>query len=190
MSLLPCQVLLAQSDSQVNLTQISENLLSTLFLSQDSISSWLVSLHLPPEDHKYTEPLLYPSLPNKCSMPKTWCVLLTQDTEDILPPQPCSEEECHPKKLMNKCSTSKTKTPPISLNGSPTTSNPLFVISHQKDLRCLLLSLVTLLLSKRCSRESPNNSLLCSEERLSCIGTPVKVWTRWSSLKLNPTWTI
>jgi len=35
-----------------------------------------------------------------------------------------------------------------------------------------------------------NNSLLCSEEKLSYIGTPVKVWTKWSSLKLKATWTI
>merc|ERR1712195_303384 len=74
----------------------------------------------------------------------------------ILPPPLCSEEECHPKKLMSKCSMSKTKTPPISLHGFQTTSNPQFVISLQKVLRCLLLSLVTLLLSKKCSRESLN----------------------------------
>ena len=123
-------------------------------------------------------------------MLRTWCVLLIQDTEDILPPPLCSEEECPPKRSMSKCSMSKTKTPPISLNGFQTTSNPPFVISHQRVLRCLLLSLVTLLLSKKCSRESLNNLLLCSEERLSSIGILVKVWMRWSSLKLNPTWTI
>ena len=39
LSPLPCLVLPAQSVSQVNLTPISENSLSTLFLSQDSISS-------------------------------------------------------------------------------------------------------------------------------------------------------
>jgi hypothetical protein len=50
--------------------------------------------------------------------------------------------------------------------------------------------LVTLLLSKKCSRESLNNSLLCSEEKLSSIGILVKVWMRWNSLKLNLTWTI
>jgi len=123
-------------------------------------------------------------------MLRTWCVLLIQDTEDILPPPLCSEVECPLKRLMSKCSMSKIKTLPISLNGFQTTSNPPFVISHQKVLRCLLLSLVTLLLSKKCSRESLNNSLLCSEERLSSIGILVKVWMRWSSLKLNPTWTI
>merc|ERR1712157_313864 len=104
-------------------------------------------------------------------------------TEDILPPPPCSEVECPPKRLMSKCSTSKTKTPLTSLSGSPTTSSPLFAISHQRVSRCLLPSLVTLLPSKRCSRESLSNSLLCSEERLSSIGTPVKVWMRWSSLR-------
>jgi len=188
--LLLCLVLLAQSDSQVNLTQISENSLSTLFLSQDSISSWLVSLHLPQEDPKSTELLLYQNLPNKCSMLKTWCALLTQDTVDILLPPLCSEEECHPKRSMNKCLTFKTKTHLTLLNGFQTTSNPPSVISHQKVSKCLLLSLVTLLLSKKCSRESLNNSLLCSEEKLSSIGILVKVWMRWNSLKLNLTWTI
>merc|ERR1739842_125724 len=32
-----------------------------------------------------------------------------------------------------------------------------------------------------------NSSPACSEERPSSIGTPVKVWTRWSSPKPNPT---
>merc|ERR1711981_370220 len=124
---------------------------------------------------------------SKCSMPRTRCALLTQDTEDILPPPPCSEEECPPKKSMSKCLTSRTRTPHISLNGFQTTSNPLFAISHQRDLRCQLPSLVTPLPSKKCSRESVNNSQACSEERLSSIGTLVKVWTKWSSQKLNPT---
>merc|ERR1712022_36665 len=108
------------------------------------------------------------------------------DTEDILPPPPCSEEECPPKKLMSKCSTFKTRTLLTSLNGSQTTLNPLFAISHQRDSRWLLPSSVTPPLSKKCSRESVNNSLLCSEERHSSIGTLVKVWTKWNSLKLNP----
>merc|ERR1712228_571827 len=109
------------------------------------------------------------------------------DTEDILPPPPCSEVECPPRKLMNKCSTSKTRTPLTSLNGFQTTSNPLFAISHQRDSRWPLPSSVTPPPSKRCSRESENNSPLCSEERLSSIGTLEKVWTRWSSPRLSPT---
>merc|ERR1712167_110056 len=58
---------------------------------------------------------------------------------------------------------------------------------HQRDSRWPLLSLVTPPPSKRCSRESENNSLPCSEERLSSIGTLEKVWTRWSSPRPNPT---
>merc|ERR1711994_256056 len=48
----------------------------------------------------------------------------------------------------------------------------------------------TLHLLWKCSRELLNNLLLCSEGKLSCIGTQVKVWTKWSSLKLNLTSTI
>merc|ERR1711934_1244357 len=111
----------------------------------------------------------------------------TQDTEDILPPPPCSEVECPPRKLTSKCSTSKTRTPLTSLNGFQTTSNPLFAISHQRVSRWLLPSSVTPPPSKRCSRELVSNSQAGSEERHSSIGILVKVWTRWSSLKLNPT---
>merc|ERR1712167_331610 len=72
-----------------------------------------------------------------------------------------------------------------SLNGFQTISNHQSVISHQRVLRCQSLSSETPPLSKRCSRELPNNSQLCSEERLSYIGTLPKVWTRWNSLKPN-----
>ena len=122
-------------------------------------------------------------------MPRTWCVLLTQDTEDIWQPQPSSEEECQQKKLMNKCLTSKTRTHLTSLNGSPTTLNHPSVIFHQRDWRWPWPSSETQLPSKRCSRELLNNSQLCLEEKLSYIGTPVKVWTKCNSLRLNPTWT-
>merc|ERR1712013_187313 len=111
-----------------------------------------------------TEPSPSPSSPNKCSMPRTRCALLTQDTVDISPPPPCSEVECPPKRLMSKCSTSKTRTPLTSSSGFQTTSNPPSVISHQRVSRCLLPSLVTPPPSKRCSRELLSNSLLCSEE--------------------------
>ena len=122
-------------------------------------------------------------------MPKIWCAQLTQDMEDIWPPQLYSEEECPPKKLMSKCWTSKTKIVLTSLNGFPTISNHQFVISLQKVWRWPLPSSVTPLLSKKCSKELLNNSLLCLEEKLSSTGTLVKVWTKWSSLKLNQTWT-
>ena len=115
------------------------------------------------------------------------CALQIQDMEDTSLLLLCSEEECQPKKLMNKCSMLNQRTTHTSLNGSPTTSNQLFAISHQKDLKWLLPSLETQLPSKKCSRELPNNSLSCSEERPSYIGTLEKVWTKWSSLKLNQT---
>merc|ERR1712070_407563 len=111
----------------------------------------------------------------------------TQDTEDTSLPPPCSEEECQPRKSTSKCSTFKTRTPLTSSNGFQTTSSQLSAISHKRDSRWPLPSLVTPPLSKRCSRESENNSPLCSEERLSSIGTLEKVWTRWSSPKPNPT---
>ena len=90
---------------------------------------------------------------------------------------------------MNKCSMSKTRTHLTSLSGFPTTLNHQFVIFLQRDLRWQLLSLVTQQPFKKCSRELLNNSQLCSEEKPSYIGTLVKVWTRWNSQKLNPTWT-
>merc|ERR1712167_419702 len=113
--------------------------------------------------------------------------LPTQDTEDTLLPPPCSEEECPPRKSMSKCSTFRTRTPLTSLNGSPTTSNLLSAISHQRVLRWPLPSSETPQPSRKCSRELVSNSLLCSEERPSSIGTPVRVWTRWSSPKPSPT---
>jgi len=122
-------------------------------------------------------------------MPKTWCALLIPDTEDILLLPPYSEEECPPKKLTNKCLTSKTKTLLTSLNGFPITSNHPFVISPLKDSKWLSLSSETPPPSKKCSKESLNNSPLCSEEKLSSTGTPEKVWMKWNSLKPNPTWT-
>ena len=132
-----CQESPVQSDSQVNLTQISENLLQTLSHSQDLNSSCVVSLHLPQEVLKYIELSPYQNLLNKCSMLKTWCVLLIQDMEDISPPPLCSEEECPLKKLMNKCSTFKIKMLPISANGSQIILNLPSVISHLKVSRCL-----------------------------------------------------
>merc|ERR1712146_19797 len=113
--------------------------------------------------------------------------LPTPDTVDISPPPPCSEVECPPRRLMSKCSTFKTRTPLTSLNGSPTTSNPSFAISLLRVSRWPLPSSVTPPPSKRCSSVLVSNSLPCSEERPSSIGTLVRVWTRWSSPRLSPT---
>merc|ERR1711943_102305 len=84
-------------------------------------------------------------------------------------------------------SPSQTRTPLTSLSGSPTTSSPPSAISHQRDSRCLLPSSETPPPSKKCSRELENNSPPCSAERPSSTGTPVKVWTKWNSLRPNPT---
>merc|ERR1712087_206120 len=111
----------------------------------------------------------------------------TQDTDVTSPPPPSSEEECPPRKSMSRCSTSRTRTLPTSLSGFQTTSSHLSAISHQRDSRWPLPSLETQPPSRRCSRELENSSPPCSEERPSSIGTPVKVWTRWSSLKPNLT---
>merc|ERR1711957_1137667 len=134
-SLLLCPVSPAASDSQDNLTPISESSLLTLSHSPDSISSCKDSPHLPPEDLNNTEPS--PS----------------QDTEDISPPPHSSEEECPPRRSMSKCLMSKTRTPLISLSGSQITSNLPSAISHQRVSRCPSPSSVTLPPSKKCSRE-------------------------------------
>ena len=189
-SQLLCQVLPAVLDSQVNLTPILENSLLTWFHSRDCTSSWLVSLPLPQEDLNNTELLQFQNSLNKCSMPRIWCALLILDTVDIWLLLPSSEEECQLKKSTNKCWTSKTRTLHISFNGFLTILSHPFAIFHQRDWRWLSLSLETQLPFKRCSRELLNNSQLCSEEKLSCIGIPEKVWMRWNSLRPNPTWTI
>merc|ERR1712166_1609336 len=119
---------------------------------------------------------------NSSRTPMRSCALITK-----LFTISASEPSSSPRRLTSKCLTSKTRTPLTSLSGSQTTSNPPSAISHQRDSRCLLPSSVTPLPSKRCSRELVSNSPPCLEERLSSIGTPVRVWTRWSSLKLNPT---
>merc|ERR1719329_891793 len=131
--------------------------------------------------------LTVPELTQQMFDAKNMMCASTQDTVDISPPPLCSEVECPPRRLTSKCSTSKTRTLLTSLNGFQTTSNPLSAISHQRVSRWPLPSLVTPPPSKRCSRELVSNSPPCSEERLSSIGTPVRVWTKWSSPRLSPT---
>merc|ERR1711865_1127776 len=77
----------------------------------------------------------------------------------------CSVDVCPPRKLTSKCSTSRTRTPVTLLNGSQTTSSPVFATSHQKVLRCPPPSLVTPPPSKRCSSVCPSSSLPCSVVR-------------------------
>ena len=103
---------------------------------------------------------------------------------------PSSVAACPWRKLTNKCWTSKTRTPLTSLNGFPTMLRLLYATFLHVVWRWLPPSLVTLPPSKNCSSVSQNNSLLCSEERLSCIGTLAKAWTKWNSLKPKATWTV
>merc|ERR1712060_657036 len=88
---------------------------------------------------------------------------------------------------MSRCSTSRTRTPLTSLSGSPTTSSLPSAISLPRVSRWPSPSSETPPPSRRCSRESASSSPLCSAERPSSTGTPVRVWTRWSSLRLSPT---
>merc|ERR1719454_1022367 len=74
-----------------------------------------------------------------------------------------------------------------SLNGSPTTSSPLSAISLPRVSRWQLPSSETPPPSKKCSSVLESNSPLCSEERLSSIGTLERAWTRWNSPKPSPT---
>merc|ERR1712084_11010 len=78
---------------------------------------------------------------------------LTQHTAVTSPPPPSSEDVCPPRKLMSRCSTFRTRTLPTSSSGSPTTSSPPSVTSHQRDSRWPLPSLETPPPSRRCSRE-------------------------------------
>merc|ERR1712187_870016 len=106
------------------------------------------------------------------------------------PEDPSSTEPSPSQSSPSRCSTSRTRTLPTSSSGSPTTSSPPSAISHQRDSRWPLPSSETPPPSRRCSRELASSSPLCSEERPSSTGTPVSVWTRWSSLRLSPTLTI
>merc|ERR1711865_303606 len=90
----------------------------------------------------------------------------------------------------SRCSTSRTRTPVTSSNGSQTTSRLPSATSHHEASRCPAHSSVTRPPSRNSSSESPSSSLPCSVERLSSTGTPVKVWTRWNSPKPSPTLTI
>merc|ERR1711896_98902 len=103
------------------------------------------------------------------------------------PPPPSSADACPPRRLTSRCSTCRTRTPLTSSSGSPTTSSPPSAISHPRDSRWPSPSSETPLPSRRCSSVSVSSSLLCSAARPSSIGTPVRAWTRWSSLRLRAT---
>lgn len=133
---------------------------------------------------------MFLSLLNKCLMPRTWCALLTPDTEDIWQLVLCSEVELLQKKLTNKCWTCKTRTQVTLLSGFPTTSRVPFVIFLPMVWKCLQLSLVIPRPFKKCSRELLSSLQPCSEEKHFCIGTLEKEWMKWNSLRQKVTWTI
>merc|ERR1712195_192566 len=92
-------------------------------------------------------------------------------------------------KSTSRCSTSRTRTVPTSLSGSPTTSRAPSATSLPRASRCPPPSSETPPPSRRCSSACPSSSPPCSAARPSFTGTPARVWTRWSSLRLSPTLT-
>ena len=96
-----------------------------------------------------------------------------------------SEVKCLLKKLTMKCTKSKPETHLILLIGFQIMFKLLFVQFLQKIWICLLLLLETLLPFKNYLKELVINSVLCLEEKLSCIGILLKVWMKWNLLKLN-----
>lgn len=101
-----------------------------------------------------------------------------------------TEVACPWKRWTNRCWTYRTKTPATSLTGFQTTWKRPCATFHHAVSRWALRSLGTPRPSRSFSNAYLNSFRPCSEGRLSCIGTLVKEWTKWNSLKLNPTWTI
>ena len=71
----------------------------------------------------------------KCSMPRTWCVLLILVMAATWLPLRFSVAACQQRKSMSRSSMCRTRTRPTLWNGSPTTSRHPFAISHQRDWR-------------------------------------------------------
>ena len=102
---------------------------------------------------------------SRCSMPRTWWlpVVLAMVGTWPLPPSPVAA--CLWRRLTNRFWTSRTRTDLTLLSGSATMSRLLFVTFLPVAWRWPPPSLVTLMPSRSCSRESLSSSLLCSEER-------------------------
>merc|ERR1712159_767358 len=81
--------------------------------------------------------LTVPELTSQMFDAKNICAPPTPDTDATSPPPPSSVAACPPRRLTSRCSTSRTRTPPTSLSGSPTTSSPPSAISHLRDSRWL-----------------------------------------------------
>jgi hypothetical protein len=76
------------------------------------------------------------------------------------------------------------------LNGSRIASRLACVMFQLLELSNQLRSLATAQPFSRFSLAPIINSLQCSEERHTFIGTPMKEWMKWSSQRLSPTCTI
>merc|ERR1712022_28651 len=100
---------------------------------------------------------------------------------------PSSVAACPPRRSTSRCSTSRTRTPRTSSSGSRTTSSPPSVTSPRRVSRWPPSSSVTRPPSRSSGSASPSSSPACSAARPSSTGTPVRVWTRWSSPRLSPT---
>lgn len=179
---------LAASGFLVNWTLTFESLLLTWFLSLACTSSWLGLLPLPPVVLSSTVPWQSQNLPNKCGMPRTWCVLPTQGTVVTSLLLPCSGVKWAPRKSTSRWSMFKTKTLPTLWSGFQTMWSPVFVTFLPEVSPWHPPSSGTQHPSKKCSEEWVSNSQLCLGERLSFTGTLVKGWMKWSSLKLRAIW--
>merc|ERR1712146_279152 len=105
----------------------------------------------------------------------------------FLTPRACSAAACPPRRWTSRCSTSRTRTPPTSSSGSPTTSRRPSATSPPRASRWPLASWATPPPSRRCSSASASSSPPCSAARPSSTGTPARAWTRWSSPRPSPT---
>lgn len=97
---------------------------------------------------------------------------------------------CPWKKWMSRCWTCRTRTPATSSTGSQIMLRRLCVTYRRVASRWVPRSSATLLLFRSCSNAYLNSFRPCSTGRHSCIGTPAREWTKWSSPKQSPTWTI
>ena len=123
------------------------------------------------------------SSPSKCSMPRTWWLLVIRATADTSPLPQCSVDVCPWRRLMSRCWMFRTRTARTSSNGSRTMSRPPSATSPREVWRCQPPLSATALPSRSCSSASASSSQLCSVARLSCIGTLARVWTKWNSLR-------
>ena len=161
--------------------QICESWLLTWYRSPVFISSCLALPHSPAVAPNSTVHWLFLSWPNKCLTPRTWWLPVILVMVATSPWPPCFVVACPWKKSTNRCWTCRIRTALTSSSGFRTTWKRPFVTSRREDLKCLPPSLVTAQPSKSSSSESASSSQLCSDVKLSFIGTLAKGWMKWNS---------